>query len=125
MLLVNRHEGLVDPRDVERIPDASRQVAAPAEGVVAEADAHGLVTVRRRRFGAVRGAVGKAFGVPAEFTVRLDALGSEAWGLLDGRRTIGEVHAELARRRPGEKDLPTRLGKFLSAMLSHKMVDLR
>ena len=110
---------------MERIADASRQVAAPAEGVRADVDAHGLVTVRRRRFGAVRGAIGKAMGVPPEFTVRLDALGTEAWGLLDGRRTIGEVHAELARRRPQEKDLAARLGKFLSAMLSHKMVELR
>lgn len=110
---------------MERIPDASRQVAVPADGVVATADADGLVTVRRRRFGAVRAVIGKPFGVAPEFTVRLDRLASQAWGLLDGKRTIGEVHAELARRLPDEKDLPARLGKFLGTMASHRMVELR
>lgn len=110
---------------MERIPDASRQVAEPAEDAVASTDEHGRVTVRRRRFGAVRAALVRPFGVPSEFTVRLDALGSEAWTLLDGKRTVGEVHAELVRRRPGEKDLAARLGKFLSAMVSHRLVRLR
>jgi hypothetical protein len=110
---------------VERIPDASRQVAEPADDVEAATDAHGLVTVQRRRFGPVRGLLGKPFGVKPEFTIRLDRLGSQAWGLLDGRRTVGEVHAELARALPEEKDLPARLGKFLSAMVSHRMVRLR
>jgi hypothetical protein len=110
---------------VERIPDASRQVAVPAEGVMADTDAHGHVVLRRRRYGSVRAALAKPFGVPPEFTIRLDALGSEAWGLLDGKRTVGEVHAELVRRRPGEADLAARLGKFLGAMASHKMIDLR
>lgn len=98
---------------------------APVAGLRVDTDLHGLVTVRRQRFGAVRGALGRPFGVPAEFTVRLDALGSQAWGLLDGRRTVGEVHAELARTRPGEADLAARLGKFLSTMLSHRMLELR
>lgn len=110
---------------MERIPDASRQVAVPADDVVATADELGLVTVRRRRFGAVRALIGKPFGVAPEFTIRLDRLASQAWGLLDGKRTIGEVHVELARRLPEEKDLPARLGKFLSAMVSHHMVELR
>lgn len=110
---------------MERIADASRQVAVPAEGVEATTDAHGHVTVRRRRFGAVRSVLAKPFGVAPDFTVRLDSLGSEAWGLLDGRRTVGEVHAELLRRRPDEPDLAARLGKFLGAMASHKMIDLR
>lgn len=110
---------------MERIPDASRQVAEPSDDVVATTDAHGLVTVQRRRFGPLRGLLGKPFGVKPEFTICLDRLGSQAWALLDGTRTIGEVHAELARRLPEEKDLPARLGKFLSAMVSHHMVRLR
>lgn len=110
---------------MERIPDASRQVAEPAPDVRASTDERGLVTVRRRRFGPVRGLLARAAGVSPEFTVKLDALGSEAWRLLDGRRTVGEVHAELVRRLPGEKDLAARLGKFLSAMASHAMVRLR
>lgn len=110
---------------MERIPDASRQVAVPAADVVATTDEHGLVTVRRRRFGAVRALVGRPFGVAPEFTIRLDRLASQAWGLLDGKRTVGEVHVELVRRMPEEKDLPARLGKFLGAMASHRMIELR
>lgn len=110
---------------MERIADASRQVATPADGVEASTDAQGHVTVRRRRYGAVRAAMAKPFGVPPDFTVKLDALGAEAWALLDGRRTVGEVHAELRRRRPDEKDLAARLGKFLGTMASHKMIELR
>lgn len=110
---------------MERIPDASRQVAVPAPDVVATTDAHGLVTVRRRRFGRVRAIIGKPFGVAPEFTIRLDRLASQAWGLLDGKRTVGQVHVELARHMPEEKDLPARLGKFLGAMVSHHMVELR
>lgn len=87
-------------------------------------DGLGRVTLRRRRFGALRGAVGKLAGVSPEFVVHLDVLGAQAWQLLDGR-TIGEVHAELVRRLPNEKELAARLGKFLSAMASHKMIELR
>lgn len=109
---------------MERIPDASRQVARPAAGVHAAADAAGLLTLRRSRWGPVRRGLARVLRVPAEFTIRLDALGSQAWGLLDGRRTVGEVRAELARARPGEADLGARLGKFLSAMASHRMIEL-
>ena len=109
---------------MERIPDASRQIARPAPDVAASLDAHGRLTIRRRRYGGMRGALGRLMGVSPDFSVHLDVLGTAAWQLLDGRRTIGEVHAELVRRLPGEKDLPARLGKFLSVMASHKMIEL-
>lgn len=109
----------------ERIADVSRRVAEPAEGVVAEEGADGRVTVRRRRFGAVRSRLVGLVGEPAEFTVKLDPLGSAAWRLLDGRRTVAEVRAELQRLHPGEADLSARLGKFLGTMVSHEMVKLR
>lgn len=99
-------------------------MARPAAGVRAELGDKGLLTLRRTRWGPVRRAVARVLGVPPDFTVHLDALGTQAWGLLDGRRTVGEVRAELARTRPGETDLATRLGKFLSAMASHKMIEL-
>ncbi|MEK6974962.1 MAG: PqqD family peptide modification chaperone [Candidatus Thermoplasmatota archaeon] len=110
---------------MERIPDASRQVAEPTGDVVVTTDGHGLVTVRRRRFGPVRTRIARALGVAPDFTIRLDRLGSQAWGLLDGQRTVGEVHAELARRLPDEKDLAARLGKFLGTMVSRNMLRLR
>lgn len=110
---------------MERIADASRQVAVPAADVRAEPDEHGRIVLRRRRFGPGRAAIARMLRLPVDFTMHLDALGSEAWALLDGRRTIGEMHAALAVRRPGELDLAARLGKFLSAMVSRKMIELR
>lgn len=108
----------------ERIADASRQVARPAAGVRTERGATGLVTLHRVRWGPLQRGVARLLRVPAEFTVHLDALGSQAWGLLDGQRTVGQVRAELARLMPQEGDLSARLGKFLGAMASHRMIVL-
>jgi hypothetical protein len=109
----------------ERIADVSRRVAERAEGVTWETGADGRVTVRRRRFGAVRARVVGLLGEPADFTVRLDPLGSAAWLLIDGRRTVAEVRAELHKAHPDEADLGARLGKFLGTMVSREMVKLR
>ena len=110
----------------ERIADVSRRVAVPVDGVATEEDpASGRLTVRRRRFGAVRARMAAAAGVPPDLTVHLDPLGSAAWRLLDGRRTVGEVRAELARLHPEERDVGTRLGKFLGTMVSNGFVELR
>lgn len=108
----------------ERIADVSRRVAEHGDGVTWEEDA-GRVTVRRRRFGAVRARLVGLLGEPADFTIRLDPLGSAAWKLIDGRRSVAEIRAELARLHPGEPDLGPRLGRFLGAMVSHDMVKLR
>jgi hypothetical protein len=107
----------------ERIADVSRRVAEHGDGVSWEEDA-GRVTVRRRRFGAVRARLVGLLGEPADFTIRLDPLGSAAWRLVDGRRTVAEIRAELARLHPDEPDLGQRLGKFLGTMVSHEMLRL-
>lgn len=109
---------------MERIPDVSRSVAEPAEDVTIEEE-KGRLTLRRRRFGPARAALVGLFGASKDFTVHLDALGTAAWRLLDGRRTVGEVRVELGRLFPQEKDVPARLGKFLSVLVSHQMVRLR
>ena len=109
----------------ERIADVSRRVAEPADGVTWETGADGRVTVRRRRFGALRAKLVGLVGEPADFTVKLDPLGSAAWLLLDGKRTVAELRAELQRSHPAEPDLGPRLGKFLGTMVSHEMVRLR
>ena len=109
----------------ERIPDVSRQVAERVEDVRAEVGTDGRVTVRRRRFGAVKAKLVGLAGVPADLTIRLDPLGTAAWGLIDGRRTVGEIRVELARTHPEEADLAIRLGKFVGAMVSNGFVRLR
>lgn len=110
----------------ERIADVSRRVAEPADGVTWETGADGRVTVRRKRFGAVRARVVGLLGEPADFTVKLDGLGSATWLLLlDGKRTVAELRAELQRTHPEEAELGARLGKFLGTMVSHEMVRLR
>jgi hypothetical protein len=107
----------------ETIADVSRRVVERGD-VRAEADGNGLVTLRRRRYGALRARIVAMAGVPADFTVHLDPLGSAAWNLIDGRRTVADIKAELARTHPDEPDLGARLGKFLGAMVSHEMVRL-
>lgn len=107
----------------ETIPDVSRFVAH--RGVDDWSESGGKVTVRRRRFGPVRGAILRLFGIPPVFTVHLDPLGSEVWLLLDGVRTVADVRAALQQTHPGEEDLGARLGKFLGAMVSRRMVVLR
>lgn len=109
---------------MERIPDVSQRVAEAAD-VMVEEDAHGRITLRRRRFGALRGRVVGWFGASPDFTIRLDALGTAAWRLMDGRRTVAEVRAQLVVEFPGEPDVSARLGKFLGVLVSHEMVRLR
>ena len=109
----------------ERIADVSRRVAERGDGVTAEEGPDGRVTVRRTRFGAVRAKLVGLVGEPADFTIRLDSLGSAAWKLVDGRRTVADIRAELQRLHPTETDLGARLGKFLGTMVSHEFVKLR
>jgi hypothetical protein len=107
----------------ERIPDVSRMVAARATEDWSEA--HGVVSVRRRRPGKIRPAILRLFGIPPHFTIHLDTLGSNVWRLIDGKRTVGEIRAELERQHPDEPDLAGRLGIFLGAMVSRGFVKLQ
>lgn len=109
----------------ERIADVSQRVAERVEEVRAEEGADGRVTLRRRRFGAVKARLVAAAGVPADLTVHLDPLGSAAWRLIDGRRSVAAIRAELGKSHPGEQDLGARLGRFLGAMVSNGFVRLR
>ncbi|HUR24972.1 MAG TPA: PqqD family protein [Candidatus Thermoplasmatota archaeon] len=109
----------------ERIPDVSKRVAERVEDVRAEEGVDGRITLRRRRFGAVKAKLVGAAGIPADLTVHLDPLGTAAWRLMDGRRTVGEIRAGLGRDHPEETDLGPRLGKFLGAMVSNGFVRLR
>lgn len=109
----------------ERIADVSRRVAERVEEVRAEQGPDGRITLRRRRFGAVKAKLVAAAGVPADLTVHLDPLGTSAWLLIDGRRTVAEIRAELGKAHPAEPDLGPRLGKFLGAMVSNGFVLLR
>lgn len=107
----------------ETIPDVSAMVAERA--ALDWSEALGRVAVRRRRFKGARAAILKVFGIPSVLTIHLDPLGSEVWLLLDGVRTVGEVRVALERTHPGETDLGPRLGKFLGAMVSRRVIVLR
>ncbi len=108
----------------ERIPDVSERVAERSDGDW-EVAPDGRVHVHKSKFGPAGSRMLKAFRVKPTLTVKLDALGSEVWQLLDGRRRVADVLAELRRRHPDEEDLPARLGKFLSTMVSNDLVRLR
>ncbi|HEX2066294.1 MAG TPA: PqqD family protein [Candidatus Thermoplasmatota archaeon] len=106
----------------ERIPDASR--AVPRHGDVEAHVEEGRIVLVRRRFGPARRRLLRAFRVEPDLTVRLDALGSAVWGLIDGRRTVAQIKAELDVRFPDEEELASRLGRFLGAMVSRGLVRL-
>ncbi|MEA3191504.1 MAG: hypothetical protein QOD77_2086 [Thermoplasmata archaeon] len=108
---------------MERIPDVSRLVPRRAD-VESREEANGRVTVVRVRYGPVRRRVLGVFGIPPTLTIHLDPLGSAAWRLIDGRRTAGDIKAQLQGKFPGEADLAARLGKFLGAMVSRGFVEL-
>ena len=109
----------------ERIADVSRRVAERSPEAREETGTDGRITLRRRRFGAVKARMVAVAGVPADLTVRLDPLGTAAWRLVDGRRTVGEIRVELQKAHPTEPDLPARLGKFVGAMVSNGFLTLR
>ena len=109
----------------ERIADVSQRVADRVEEVRAEEGADGRITLRRRRFGAVKARMVAMAGVPADLTIHLDSLGSAAWRLIDGQRTVADLRRELQVSHPAEPDLGPRLGKFLGAMVSNGFVRLR
>jgi len=107
----------------ERIPDVSARRLRRAPGVTSS-EANGRVSVVRRRFGPIRGAVLRVFRIPPTFTVHLDPLGTEVWLLVDGARTVGDVLRELEAKHPGEPGLNARLGTFVGAMVSRGFLTL-
>lgn len=107
---------------MERIPDASR--AVPRPGDVEARIEEGRAVLVKRRFGPLRRRLLRLLRVEPDLTVRLDGLGTAAWGLIDGQRTVAQIKAELERRFPGEADVAPRLGAFLGAMVSRGLVRL-
>lgn len=105
---------------MERIPDASR--AVPRHGHVEARVEEERIVLVRRRFGPLRRGLLRVFRVEPDLTVRLDDLGTAVWGLMDGVRSVAQIHAELEKRFPGQADLAPRLGKFLGAMVSRELV---
>jgi hypothetical protein len=107
---------------MERIPDVSARVPEPAQVEVREES--GRIVLVRRRFGPVRRRIVRLLGAQPDLTIRLDPLGSRAWRLMDGRRTVAQVKAELERELPGEPDIGPRLGRLLGTLVSHGVLRL-
>ncbi len=105
------------------IADASRRIPVPcATGVLERPD--GTLVVLRRRRGALRRGILRLFGVKPNLEVRLDRLGSAAWRLMDGRRTVGDIRIELEKLFPTEGSVATRLGRFVGLLASRRMLEL-
>lgn len=107
-----------------RAADVATRVAERAD-VAWEEDPEGRVVVRRRKFGPVGSAVLRLVRIQPTLTVRLDAMGSEVWRLLDGTRTVAAVLAELQSEFPGEPDLADRLGQYLSSLAGNRLIRFR
>lgn len=110
------------PAVPERIPDVSHRTATRAD-VEWEELPDGRVAIRKDKFGPAASRLLQAFRVPPTLTVHLDTLGSDAWRLMDGR-SVADILAELRRSHPREDDLPRRLGKYLSTLVSNDLVRL-
>lgn len=102
------------------IPDVSQRVV---ERTAESVEERNRFTLRRPMTGMAKLAR-KMTRQPTEFTIHLDELGSAAWRLFDGRRTVAQVRAELERMFPQQDDVPRRLGKFLSELVSRGFVRL-
>jgi hypothetical protein len=107
---------------MERIADVSRRI--PERGDAQARESEGRIVLVKRRFGPARRAIVRLFGIQPDLTVNLDALGSAAWRLIDGRRTVADIKAGLERQFPGEADLGPRLGRFLGTMVSRDLIRL-
>lgn len=107
----------------ERVPDVSDRTPVRAD-VDWTGTPDGRVSVRKRKFGAVGTRLLRMAGLKPDLTVNLDALGSRAWRLMDGRRTVADVLDGLREAFPHEEDLAPRLGRFLSTMVSNGLVRL-
>lgn len=87
--------------------------------------ADGRVLLQRRRFGPIRSAVLRALRMSPDIRVHLDHLGTATWLLVDGQRTVDDIHRELRRQFPDEEDLPRRLGQYLGTLASGRFLRLR
>lgn len=105
----------------ERIPDISGRVPRRAAEWRQEAT---RITVVKQRTGAVRRRALRLFGIPSEFKVHLDPLGSEVWLLMDGHRSVAAIKVMLQQKFPDETNMAPRLGQFFSLMVSKGLVVL-
>lgn len=80
------------------------------------------VELKRRRFGFLRGSVGRLVGVSPYMTIRLDGLAAEAWLLLDGERSVAQIRDQLVREHPREDDVGPRLGRLLGELASRGFI---
>ncbi len=108
---------------MERISDVSKRTPHRAD-VPWEVLPDGRVAITKRKFGAAASKLLAAFKVPPTLTLKLDGLGSEAWKLMDGKRTVGDVASALLAAHPDESDVPARLGQYLSTLVSNDLVRL-
>lgn len=102
-------------------PDASRLVPVlVADRVTDRAD--GGLEIARKRLGPLRRMVLRAFGQPVEVVVRLDAMGSAAVRLVDGKRNLGAIRDALQAQFPRERDVAVRLGRLVSELVERRLV---
>ncbi|MGB1585532.1 MAG: PqqD family protein [Thermoplasmatota archaeon] len=84
----------------------------------------GLVVLRKQKMGRFGTGLLRLFRIDPEMTIRLDAVGSDVWRLMDGR-TCAEMLDTLQERHPDATDLPARLGRYVGALVGYELVSIQ
>ena len=88
-------------------------------------DETGIVTLHKENTGLFNRAAQKLLHKPKTSHIHLDEMGSFAWSLIDGKKTVGEL-AELAAQRFGDKadQAYLRMSKYIQILSSYEFVTL-
>ncbi len=87
-------------------------------------DADGRVEVHRQKFGRFGTFLLRMVRIKPHVTLRLDAVGSAAWELMDGERTVEDILPLLEAQFPEEGRLDERLAVYLSRLVRSGVVAL-
>jgi hypothetical protein len=125
MALFRKRKAAVAARPARDPLDA---VPLAAEGVEARVGQGGLVQLKRTWHSAhgMRRLLARALKYEHSARLDLDALGSAYWRLVDGRRTVREVAAELARELSREEvECRKATIQFTRSLVIRHFVDLK
>lgn len=114
--------GRIGGQSLSKVIDATRRI--PIRQGEWRQDPDGRVVVTRKKFGRFGTFLLRLARVRPQVTLHLDAMGSVAWDLMDGHRSVADILPLLEERFPEEGRLDERLGTYLSRLVQAAVVRL-